>query len=138
MADLYFDEVIDVVKTDSQVVYDKVSRINARSEENDFFVELDVHSELYPMLPNEKHRMLISNSLIINGSGESKSLTDKFEYVMHGLLYKMADAKSEGDADVKVEVYISFGGLQLMLRGDPLKMHKFKVDQKLFLLLRKN
>ena len=45
-----------------------VSRINARSEENDFFVELDVHSELYPMLPTEKHRMLISNSLIINGS----------------------------------------------------------------------
>ncbi|XP_042029445.1 DNA-directed RNA polymerases II, IV and V subunit 8B-like [Salvia splendens] len=137
MADLYFDEVIKVVKTDSQVVYDKVSRINARSEENDFFVELDVHSELYPMHPDEKHRMLISNSLIINGSGGSKSLADKFEYVMHGLLYKMADAKSEGDA-VKVEVYISFGGLQLMLRGDPLKMHKFKVDQKLFLLLRKN
>lgn len=45
-----------------------VSRINAKSEEDDFFLELDVHSELYPMLPNEKHRMLISNSLILNGS----------------------------------------------------------------------
>ncbi|XP_057766408.1 DNA-directed RNA polymerases II and V subunit 8A-like isoform X2 [Salvia miltiorrhiza] len=141
MANFYFDEIIKVVKIDSQVVYDKVSRINATSEDNDYFMELDVHTELYPMLPNEKYRMLISNTLNMDGSvqGEPKSLADKFEYVMHGLLYKMAEAegKTDGNDNVKVEVYISFGGLQLMLKGDPLKMHKFRVDQKLFLLLRK-
>ncbi|KAH6757136.1 hypothetical protein C2S53_007974 [Perilla frutescens var. hirtella] len=148
MVDLYFDEIIEVVKIDSQLVYDKISRINAKSEDNDFFLELDVHTELYPMLPDEKYRMVISNSLLMDGStvagyfpeGKPKSLADKFEYVMHGLLYKMAEAKEKtaGNDDVKVEVYISFGGLQLLLKGNPLKMHKFKVDQKVFLLLRKN
>lgn len=34
-------------------------------------------------------------------------------------------------------VYVSFGGLQLMLKSDPLKVQKFKLDEKLFLLLRK-
>ncbi|EPS66118.1 hypothetical protein M569_08661, partial [Genlisea aurea] len=53
------------------------------------------------------------------------------------LLYKMSEAKANNGDDVKVAVYISFGGLQLMLKGDPLKMHKFSVDQRLFLLLRK-
>ncbi|XP_073026604.1 DNA-directed RNA polymerases II and V subunit 8A-like isoform X2 [Primulina eburnea] len=72
--------------------------------------------------------------------GKQKSLADKFEYVMHGLLYKMSEVQvktDDGNSDAKVAVYVSFGGLQLLLRGDPLKVHKFKVDQKLFLLLRK-
>ncbi|XP_042023291.1 DNA-directed RNA polymerases II and V subunit 8A-like [Salvia splendens] len=147
MADFYFDEIIKVVKIDNQAVYDKVSRINATSEENGYYLELDVHSELYPMRPKEKYRMLISNTLHMDGSavagyfpeGEPKSLAEKFEYVMHGLLYKMAESqeKTDGNDDVKVKVFISFGGLQLMLRGDPLMMRKFKVDQKMFLLLRK-
>ncbi|KAL8555613.1 hypothetical protein ACS0TY_003425 [Phlomoides rotata] len=148
MAGFYFNEIMEVVNTDSQVVYDKVSRINAKGEEGDSFMELDVHSELYPMLPGEKYRMVISNTLLMDGStipgyspeGKQKSLADKFEYVMHGLLYKMSEAKDktdDGNEDVKVVAYISFGGLQLMVKSDPLKMLKFKVDQKFFLLLRK-
>ncbi|KAL7083474.1 hypothetical protein ACP275_14G164900 [Erythranthe tilingii] len=137
MAEFYFDEIIKVLKFDSLVVYDKVSRINANSEDDGFYLELDVHAEIYQMLPGEKYRMVISNTLHKDGStGKQVSLADKFEYVMHGLLYKMAEAKDAKD-DVKVVVYVSFGGLQLMLKGDPLKMHKFKVDQRLFLLLRK-
>ncbi|KAL7126024.1 hypothetical protein ABFS83_14G157100 [Erythranthe nasuta] len=137
MAEFYFDEIIKVLKFDSLVVYDKVSRINANSEDDDFYLELDVHAEIYQMLPGGKYRMVISNTLHKDGStGKQASLADKFEYVMHGLLYKMAEAKDAKD-DVKVVVYVSFGGLQLMLKGDPLKMHKFKVDQRLFLLLRK-
>ncbi|KAK6120765.1 hypothetical protein DH2020_045493 [Rehmannia glutinosa] len=148
MGEFHFDEIIKVLKFDNQVVYDKVSRVIAKGEDDDCYLELDVHTELYPMLPGENFRMLISTTLNMDGSavagyfpeGKQKSLADKFEYVMHGLLYKMAEAKEkthDGHDDVKVVVYISFGGLQLMLKGDPLKMHKFKVDQKLFLLLRK-
>ncbi|KAH7522657.1 hypothetical protein FEM48_Zijuj07G0162000 [Ziziphus jujuba var. spinosa] len=33
-------------------------------------------------------------------------------------------------------IYASFGGLQLWLNGDPIHCTKFKVDQKLFLLIR--
>lgn len=45
-----------------------VSRINAQSEDEEFYMELDVHTELYPMLPGEKYRLLISNSLLMDGS----------------------------------------------------------------------
>ncbi|KAG6398974.1 hypothetical protein SASPL_140446 [Salvia splendens] len=68
MANFYFDEIIEVVKIDSQAVYDKVSRINAKSEENGYYLELDVHSELYQMRPKQKYRMLISNTLHMDGS----------------------------------------------------------------------
>ncbi|CAK9182636.1 unnamed protein product [Ilex paraguariensis] len=64
----------------------------------------------------------------LNKMGKQKSLADKFEYVMHGLLYKISE-NTEGP-DVKVVVYISFGGLQLMLKGNPAKMGKFKVDER--------
>ncbi|KAG5538903.1 hypothetical protein RHGRI_019446 [Rhododendron griersonianum] len=66
--------------------------------------------------------------------GKSKSLADKFEYVMHGL-YKMSEDDSSGT--VEVIAYISFGALQLMLKGDQCRMGKFKLDQRLFLLMRK-
>ncbi|KAF3440170.1 hypothetical protein FNV43_RR18449 [Rhamnella rubrinervis] len=58
---------------------------------------------------------------------EQKSLADKFEYIMHGLLYKISEDGS--GSDVKVGVYASFGGLQMMLRVDPIHCTKFKVDQ---------
>lgn len=35
------------------------------------------------------------------------------------------------------EVYASFGGLQMMLKGDPTNCTKFKIDQNMFLLIRK-
>ncbi|KAK4406564.1 DNA-directed RNA polymerases II and V subunitA [Sesamum angolense] len=138
MADFLFDEIIKVLKIDSQVVYDKVcvrdwfelkgcgngvsvSRINAESEDGDSILELDVHTELYPMLPGEKYRM-----------GKQKSLADKFEYVMHGLLYKMSEVKEKMMAEMMLkcmEAYISFGGLQMLLKSDPPRMHKFRIDQ---------
>ncbi|KAF7138439.1 hypothetical protein RHSIM_Rhsim07G0045500 [Rhododendron simsii] len=75
--------------------------------------------------------MALAPTLNLDGStvtsyipeGKSKSLANKFEYVMHGL-YKMI-------------AYISFGALQLMLKGDQSRMGKFKLDQRLFLLIRK-
>ncbi|CAK9185249.1 unnamed protein product [Ilex paraguariensis] len=72
--------------------------------------------------------MSIALDWVFTFSGKQKSLADKFEYVMHGLLYKISE-NTEGP-DVKVVVYISFGGLQLMLKGNPAKMGKFKVDER--------
>ncbi|KZV24879.1 DNA-directed RNA polymerase II, IV and V subunit 8B-like [Dorcoceras hygrometricum] len=173
MAEFYFDEIIQIHRVDNQVVYDKgnenlaslalelalplalcafsfdgVSRIIAKSEDGEFYLELDVNKELYPMLPGEKYRMVMANTLLMDGSAVSgyfperkqKSLADKFEYVMHGLLYKMSEVQVKTDdagTDTKLAVFVSFGGLQLLLRSDPLKLHKFKVDQRLFLLLLK-
>ncbi|CAN4126069.1 unnamed protein product [Withania somnifera] len=138
----HFDEIIKVVKVDADgKKYDKVSRIEAESNDGGTSMLLDINSELYPMRRKELYRMVISTTLNMDGSTvtscppEGKSLADKFEYIVHGLVYKVSMDGS--GADKKVVVYVSFGGLQLMLRSDPLKMHKFKLDQRLFLLLRK-
>ncbi|XP_075500491.1 DNA-directed RNA polymerases II, IV and V subunit 8B-like isoform X2 [Primulina tabacum] len=115
MAEFYFDEIIKVHKVDNQVVYDKVSRIIARSEVEEFYLELDVNKEIYHMLPGEKYRMVITNTLLMDGSavtgyfpeGKQKSLADKFEYVMHGLPYKMSEVQvktDDGNSDAKVYV----------------------------------
>lgn len=137
MAEFHFDDIIKVVQVDADgKKYDKVSRIDAKSQDGNADIVLDINSELYPVNKNDTYRMVLSHTLNLDGSavgpkGNPKSLADKFEYIMHGLLYKVAEESS------KVVVYISFGGLQLKLRSDPLKMHKFKLDQRLFLLLRK-
>ncbi|XP_052193470.1 DNA-directed RNA polymerases II, IV and V subunit 8B-like isoform X2 [Diospyros lotus] len=132
-----------MVKNMTKINASSVSRIEARSEEYGMEMQLDVHTEIYPVHVGEKYRMALAPSLNLDGTavtsyfpeGGSKSLADKFEYVMHGLLYKMSEDASGSNA--KVVVYMSFGGLQLMLKGDPVNMGNFKLDQRLFLLMRK-
>ncbi|KAI8545623.1 hypothetical protein RHMOL_Rhmol07G0054000 [Rhododendron molle] len=144
MIEVLFDDAIKVDRLDPDgKKFDKVSRIEAQSEEKDMHIQLDVNTEVYPICVGEKFRMALAPTLNLDGSavtsylpeGKSKSLADKFEYVMHGLLYKMSEDDSSGT--VKVIAYISFGGLQLMLKGDPSHMSEFKLDQRLFLLMRK-
>ncbi|KAI8545617.1 hypothetical protein RHMOL_Rhmol07G0053600 [Rhododendron molle] len=107
-------------------------------------------AKLYPICVRGKFRMALAPTLNLDGStvtsytpeGKSKSLADKFEYIMHGL-YKMSEDDSSGTVEVNVVAiiiviaYISFGALQLMLKGDPSHMSEFKLDQRLFLLMRK-
>lgn len=38
--------------------------------------------------------------MFLHFQGKQKSLADKFEYVMHGLLYKMTEEKSKAGAKV--------------------------------------
>lgn len=144
MTDILFDDVMEVYEVDKEAKkYDKVSRIEARSEGADVYMQLDVNSEVYPMHAREMYRMVLAPTLSLDGSpttayvpeGKQRSLADKFEYVMHGLLYKTAEEKAK--AENRMVVYVSFGGLQLMLKGPFSKMHKLKVDQRMFLLLRK-
>ncbi|CAH9096343.1 unnamed protein product [Cuscuta europaea] len=136
MSSFHFDDIIQIVSVDADgKKYDKVSRIEAQTRDGVTDMLLDINSELYPVKANEFHRMVLSQTLALDGStthpqGQTISIADKFEYIMHGLLYKVAEESS------KVVVYISFGGLQLKLCSAPRNMHKFKLDQRLFLLLR--
>ena len=64
-----------------------------------------------------------------------ETLMDSYDYVMCGKVYKYSDTNSQGV--VKVEVYISFGGLLMKLVGDPSKLQVLSLDSRLFLLMRK-
>lgn len=60
---------------------------------------------------------------------------DAYEYVMFGKIFKYKD-NSKGGL-IRVEVYISFGGLLLQLIGDPQKLGALEVDNTVYLLIRK-
>jgi hypothetical protein len=50
-------------------------------------------------------------------------------------VFKYKDSSASGQ--VRVEVYISFGGLLMQLVGDPKKLEDLEVDSSVYLLMRK-
>ncbi|XP_038710662.1 DNA-directed RNA polymerases II, IV and V subunit 8B [Tripterygium wilfordii] len=139
-----FEDIFVVDKLDPDgKKFDKVTRIESRSQNLDMFMHLDVNTEIYPMREGDKFTMALAHTLNLDGTpdtgyytqGGRKTLADKYEYVMHGKLYKISEEGS-GKA-IRAEVYVSYGGLLMMLRGDPSNVAKFELDQRLFLLIRK-
>ncbi|CAL0299476.1 PREDICTED: DNA-directed RNA polymerases II, IV and V subunit 8B-like [Lupinus angustifolius] len=144
MQDALFDDIFRVEKLnpDDKKLFDKVTRIEARSERFDMFMHLDINSELYPLKVGQKFALSLVATLNPDGTpdtgyyiqqGNRQSLADNFEYVMYGKLYRITD----GSGREKAEINISFGGLLMLLKGDPSHCNKFELDQKLFLLMRK-
>ncbi|KAJ6379358.1 hypothetical protein OIU76_016061 [Salix suchowensis] len=164
MEDLLDFFVIEKLNPDGKK-YDKVSRIVARSENKDLYMLLDVHTEIYPIEEKSRYLVLLTETLNADGTlvgphnaqNEQRLLNalslfgiapssiqilisnhpkkTSFEYVTHGKLYKI-DKEGSG-ADFKLEIYISFGGLQLLLRGDPKSLARFQLDKNYFMLMRK-
>ena len=64
-----------------------------------------------------------------------KTLMDAYEYIMYGKIFKYKDNSRAGQ--IRVEVYISFGGLLMQLTGDPKKLESLEVDNNVYLLMRK-
>ncbi|KAK4751321.1 hypothetical protein SAY87_004803 [Trapa incisa] len=148
---ILLEDVFRVEKLDPDgKKFDKVTRIEARSERFDMFMHLDVNSEVYPLGVGQKFTMALATTLNLDGTpdtgyftpGGRKSIADKYEYIMHGKLYKISEddpakAAAKGSRGIKAEIYVSYGGLLMMLRGDPSNLQKFDLDQRLFLCIRK-
>ncbi|ESR56121.1 hypothetical protein WN944_016018 [Citrus x changshan-huyou] len=139
-----FEDIFVVEKIDPDgKKFDKVSRIEAHSQNCDMYMLLDVNSELYPMRVGDKFTMALAHTLNLDGTpdtgyytpGARKTLADKYEYIMHGKLFKIGDEGS--GKSLKAEIYVSYGGLLMMLKGDPSYVSHFELDQRLFLLMRK-
>ncbi len=65
-------------------------------------------------------------------SGDIPNLADRFDYVMHGRIYKAEEATL-----TKVALYISFGGLLMRLEGDPRHWRDLKVGNSVYILMKK-
>ncbi|XP_073279832.1 DNA-directed RNA polymerases II and V subunit 8A-like [Primulina huaijiensis] len=144
MVKTLFEDIFQVEALDpDDKIFDKASRIAARSEQFDMLLHLDVNTEIYPMYVGDKFMMVLASTLNLDGTpdsgfytpGNRKSLADKFDYVMQGKLYKISEETKE--KHVKADIYVSFGGLLMMLKGDPSIAARFELDQRLFILLRK-
>ncbi|XVF23563.1 hypothetical protein REPUB_Repub13aG0049400 [Reevesia pubescens] len=155
---ILFEDIFVVRKLIKEEAFDKVTRIGAKSENYDMFMLLDVNTEIYPMIVGDRFQMVLAYTLNLDGTSdagyynqEKNTLADSYEYVMSGKLYRIADAKEgtssstpkEGTSDEsarrisKLEINVSFGGLLMMLKGNPSYMSEFKIDQFLHLLIRK-
>jgi DNA-directed RNA polymerase I, II, and III subunit RPABC3 len=105
---ILFSDVFDVKDVDRDgKEFDRVSRINARSENYDMEMTLDINNELYPMEIGDKFAFALASSLSlekqtmmgdeVERAEESwrelsrrtePTLADNYDYVMHGRVFK--------------------------------------------------
>ncbi|KAJ3026093.1 UNVERIFIED_CONTAM: hypothetical protein HDU68_006202 [Siphonaria sp. JEL0065] len=128
--------------------FDRVSRLNATSEAADTEIILDINTEIYPMSISDKFTLSLATSLNLDSSASTsattggkkeswrdtsnqRSLADEYEYVMFGKVYKYDETGGKN----KASVYVSFGGLLLLISGEPVDV---LVGQEIYLLMRKN
>ena len=79
-----------------------VSRIEGRSEHYDMALILDVATDIYGMRVGERYHLVLSASLTTSTSshvGTEGSLADRFEYVMHGKVYKAEEAQKSSPSN---------------------------------------
>uniref|UniRef100_A0ACD5Z757 Uncharacterized protein n=1 Tax=Avena sativa TaxID=4498 RepID=A0ACD5Z757_AVESA len=145
MAEHLFEDIFMVTRIDPDgKKFDRVNRIEAKSEQLDMYMQLDVATDIYPMSTGDKFTMVLAPTLNLDGTPDTgyytqagrKTLADKYDYVMHGKLYKISEETKAGQP-TKVEIYASFGGLLMLLKGDPSSAANLELDQRLFLLMRK-
>ncbi|KAI8610570.1 RNA polymerase Rpb8-domain-containing protein [Chytriomyces sp. MP71] len=131
---------------EAKLTADDVSRLNATSEAADTEIILDINTEIYPMSISDKFTLSLATSLSLDDAAapsaaakkeswrdtsNQSSLADEYEYVMFGKVYKY----DETGGKIRASVYVSFGGLLLVVSGEPVDV---LVGQELYLLMRKN
>ncbi|CAE5960193.1 unnamed protein product [Arabidopsis arenosa] len=140
---ILFEDIFVVDKLDPDgKKFDKVTRVQATSHNLEMFMHLDVNTEVYPLAVGDKFTLALAPTLNLDGTpdtgyftpGAKKTLADKYEYIMYGKLYKISERDGKTP---KAELYVSFGGLLMLLKGDPAHISHFELDQRLFLLMRK-
>eukprot|EP00823_Brevimastigomonas_motovehiculus_P006309 TRINITY_DN51_c0_g1_i1.p1 TRINITY_DN51_c0_g1~~TRINITY_DN51_c0_g1_i1.p1 ORF type:complete len:160 (-),score=21.64 TRINITY_DN51_c0_g1_i1:494-973(-) len=122
--------------------FEKVSRVVAHSENYDMDLILDINSEIYRLNQGQKFTLVLAKTLNLDGSADSKvynqdstpSLADNYEYVMYGKVFKII---SKSDQKQLVEIYISYGGLLMCLKGDSRNLPTLDPDMRVYLLIKK-
>ncbi|KAI9318526.1 RNA polymerase [Dichotomocladium elegans] len=161
-ANILFSDLFQIKDIDpSGKRFDRVSRLVARSDTYEMDLLLDYNSELYPLELNDKVSLVIASSLSLeavkpetngqtNDGSEAKvswrerapgerDLSDEYEYVMYGKVYRYDDVTkgSGAESGQHVAVYVSFGGLLMCLEGDYRHLQSIVVGEHVYLLMRK-
>ncbi|KAL9319303.1 hypothetical protein ACSQ67_015820 [Phaseolus vulgaris] len=162
-----FEDIFRVEKLnpDDKKLFERVTRIEARSEKFDMFMHLDINSEIYPLKVGQKFTLVLVSSLNPDGTPDTGYYTqllwlkrdDRFTAVcqmtpeldvmainrqslannFEYVMYGKLYRITEGSGREKAELNISFGGLLMLLKGDTSHCNKFELDQRLYLLIRK-
>ncbi|KAJ2739570.1 DNA-directed RNA polymerases I, II, and III subunit RPABC3 [Coemansia sp. BCRC 34301] len=149
---ILFSDTFDIKDIDKDgKKFDRVSRVDARSQTHDMSLILDINSELCKLDHSDKFKLTLASSLSLTAdsakdtaafakgeanwrayvNGEERSLADDYEYVMFGRVYRYDDASGS-----KVSAFISFGGLLACLEGDIRHLQSFVVGDSVYLLMK--
>lgn len=115
----------------------------ARSENYEMDLVLDINSQLYKLLNQDKFVLVLASTLNPDGTPDSNefnqsgdpSLMDNYDYCMHGKVFKVASSAASKDG--KMEVFTSYGGLLMSLKGEPQYLTKIELDMRMYLLIKK-
>eukprot|EP00744_Colponema_vietnamica_P000065 GILI01000125.1.p1 GENE.GILI01000125.1~~GILI01000125.1.p1 ORF type:complete len:162 (+),score=49.71 GILI01000125.1:52-486(+) len=137
---LLFQDIFDVKKVDPDgKKFNKVSRIVCKGRDFAMDLSLDINSEIYEVRVDERYKVALASTLSLDGAADpghfvqnpGRTLMDSYDYVMYGKIFKCAEDNAQ------MSVYASFGGLLLLLKGQPEHLEALSVDQRLYLLMRK-
>ena len=84
-------------------------------------LDLDINSDLFNLEMRDRFTFALASTLALDGSQDpgtfdqsgAPSLLDQYDYAMYGKLYKW----KQDQPKAPVEVYVSFGGLLMRLKG---------------------
>eukprot|EP00038_Savillea_parva_P009501 m.183943 g.183943 ORF g.183943 m.183943 type:complete len:146 (-) comp15977_c0_seq1:171-608(-) len=141
---IVFEDIFGIVEKNpdgQDQTFLRVERIVANSENYETNLLLDVNTMIYPMVMGERFTLALARTLDESGAPDdgvfdqsgAESLADKYEYVMHGKVYRC-----EEQPDSKLAVFISFGGLLMRLKGDTRSLQDIELDSMLYVLIRKS
>ncbi|KAJ1903367.1 DNA-directed RNA polymerases I, II, and III subunit RPABC3 [Coemansia sp. IMI 209127] len=148
---ILFSDTFDVKDVDKGgKKFDRISRIDGRSQTHDMSLILDINSELYPLDAGDKFKLTLASTLSLSDggkdaaafgkgeanwrsyiNGDERSLADDYDYVMFGRVYRYDD-----DSGSKVSAFVSFGGLLMCLEGDIRHLQNFVVGDSVYLLVK--
>ena len=155
-----FEEILVIKNRDKDVkVFDKVQRCEGYTRDTEFFISMDINSEIYPMKVGASYTILLAKSIYDSKqtpknfdyelfSNTKNTLMDNFDYVMCGKVFQFStDKKKEEnstDPDT-LSISISFGGLLFQISrlkrddktGKPKSFEDINLDETLYLLIKK-
>jgi DNA-directed RNA polymerase I, II, and III subunit RPABC3 len=132
---------VDEVNPDGKK-FDNVSRIHCRSENNDSDLILDVNTQIYAMERGDFFSLVLSHQISSEPVNDSVhwhpsmlvgSNAQKYEYVMHGDIYRY----EEDVMRHKATIYVSYGGLLMSLKGDQNSLKEISAGRTVYLMIRK-
>ncbi|CAL5221859.1 g4120 [Coccomyxa viridis] len=145
-----FEDIFEVLAADpGGKHFDKVTRFQCHSDLYEMDLMLDINTSIYPLHEGDKFSLALAKTVNLDNtptdgtfnaqmqSKERASLMDTYEYVMFGRIFKYEDTPSGANNQMRVQVFISFGGLLLQLTGDLQKLQELEVDANIYLLMRK-
>ncbi|ELP87292.1 DNA-directed RNA polymerase I, II, and III subunit RPABC3, putative [Entamoeba invadens IP1] len=125
-------------------VFENVSRFECEDKEGNYKIFVDINTDLFPLDTKDTIELELTTSLNFDNSPMDfkdgytpdfgvNSKMDNYDYVMHGIVFKFVEDKSND----KVSVIASFGGLLFMVYASQSLVSGINMDDQVFLLISK-